>query len=302
MPRAAAACAAAAGGGGEGSSILAEQVDGLFRPPKSLFVCAEDYVCVSDLIDAVRFGLHKATLTANSLPAVRPLAVDDLKNPEGPRAAWVDAFCASAAEEIEDSNAPNAMRDMVASICDDVILFASPLVGDWQRPEDPYLQPKAPPEGSKQPAAAEAAIDVGDDDRPRTAVGPAVLTRAGCVLAAAGCLWAACARRGKGSRGTVTRAGTRVSPSPTMRSPGSGWERLSALIDGFSLASIEPSRGEPLQPGLGKGNSPLGPLHHGPRGVGGPPRALPSGILACARVRTLHRKKPVQMLVLVATS
>ena len=80
------------------------------------------------------------------------------------------------------------MRDMVASICDDVILFASPLVGDWQRPEDPYLQPKAPPEGSKQPAAAEAAVDVGDDDRPRTAVGPAVLTRAGCVLAAAGCL------------------------------------------------------------------------------------------------------------------
>ena len=154
----------------------------LFAPSRSLFVCADDYVCVSDMIDAVRFGLHKASVAAS--------AVGDAH-----RGAWVDAFCASPADGAFSPAAAVASRDAVIANCDDVILFASPLLGEWQRPNDQLLRPRssAPPAAAGMDAGAAAGADAAahaaeDADAPAMATGPAALTRASCVLACANAL------------------------------------------------------------------------------------------------------------------
>lgn len=146
-----------------------QDASALFRPVRSLFLCAEDMVCTSDLIDAVRIGAQRAS-------AAEAMAVPGPGAESKDRGVWIDAFCLSPAEgreEAGDAHGTLHVRDsIVTTHCTDVIFYASPLMGEWQRPADPFLHPR----DDTEEGATHRAAPVG--------VGPAALTRADALLAA----------------------------------------------------------------------------------------------------------------------
>ena len=109
----------------------------LFGRPTCLVAYADEYSCVADLLSAAHTGLGKGR--GYGAPSLLPVGA----------CAWIEAFCGPSAP--------------VADVVDEVLLYASPLVGEWLRPADPPLEPSIPaPEGATE--------------------GPAVLSRALCVL------------------------------------------------------------------------------------------------------------------------
>jgi len=140
----------------------------LFGHPTCLVSYPEEYSCVADLMCAVQASLGRIAATTS------PLLDADSQHLKGPLQsplafAWIDGFCSSP-------HASTAEVDSMRPICPEALFFASPLLGVWQRPSEPYLLRENGAGGSSS------------NDEQSTSLGPVALSRAQCVLESAAVL------------------------------------------------------------------------------------------------------------------